>query len=213
MSILFCLIKAWLIGVAIAAPVGPIGMLCIRKTLELGVKGALLVGLGAALADGCYGVIAALGLSAISHFLLQKVLVIKIIGGVFLLYLAHKEIKSTNSSTKGLLKNKTNLQLVSTIFFLTLTNPMTILSFIGIFASISGGPTTTMESLSMVLGIFLGSMSWWLILGGVVVKIKHKLPDIWLERIKYFSALVLAGFGVFAIIGGLLMIDWINFLV
>jgi putative LysE/RhtB family amino acid efflux pump len=71
MSILFYFIKAWLIGIAIAAPVGPIGMLCIRKTLELGLKGALLVGLGAALADGCYGVIAALGLSAISHFLLH----------------------------------------------------------------------------------------------------------------------------------------------
>lgn len=204
---LFYLLKAWLIGIAIAAPVGPIGMLCIRKTLELGLKGAILVGLGAALADGCYGIIAALGLSAISHILLQQVLIIKIIGGVFLFYLAYKEIKNTNLPAKGLVKNQTNLRLVAEIFFLTLTNPMTILSFIGIFASISGGPTTTMESLSMVLGIFLGSMSWWLILGSVVMKIKHKLPAIWLERIKYFSVFILVGFGLFAIIGGLLMIN------
>jgi len=150
------LLKAWMIGVAVAAPVGPIGLLCIRKTLELGLKGAILVGLGAALADSCYGLIAALGLSAISHFLLQKAIIIKIIGGLFLLYLSYKEVKSINPSVAALAKNKTSVKLVSEIFFLTLTNPMTILSFIGIFASISGEATTAIESLSMVLGIFRG---------------------------------------------------------
>jgi putative LysE/RhtB family amino acid efflux pump len=196
-----------MIGVAIAAPVGPIGMLCIRKTLELGIKGAILVGLGAALADSCYGLIAALGLSAISHFLVQKAIVIKIIGGVFLFYLAYKEIKSSGFSGKVLVKSKTGLKLVFEMFFLTLTNPMTILSFVGIFASISGGPATPLASLMMVLGIFLGSMSWWLVLGSIVVKIKHKLPDTWLHRIQYLSAFILAGFGAFAVISGLIAIS------
>jgi putative LysE/RhtB family amino acid efflux pump len=203
MSIMLYLFQAWMIGVAVAAPVGPIGLLCIRKTLELGLRGAILVGLGAALADSCYGLIAALGLSAISHFLLQKAIIIKIIGGLFLLYLSYKEVKSINPSVAALAKSKTSVKLVSEIFFLTLTNPMTILSFIGIFASISGEATTAIESLSMVLGIFLGSMTWWLILGGIIIKIKHKLSETWLHRIKYLSAFILAGFGIFAVVGGL----------
>jgi putative LysE/RhtB family amino acid efflux pump len=206
MSILLYLIKAWMIGIAVAAPVGPIGMLCIRKTLELGFKGAILVGLGAALADSCYGLIAALGLSGLSHFLLEKVVIIKIIGGLFLFYLAYKEIKSITPSVSKLVKSKSSIKIVIEIFFLTLTNPMTILSFIGIFASISGGAITSIESLSMVLGVFLGSMTWWVILGSIIVKIKHKLPEIWLHRIKYLSGFILAGFGLFAVISGLITI-------
>lgn len=192
-----------MIGIAIAAPVGPIGMLCIRKTLELGLVGALAVGLGAAIADSVYGVIAVTGLTALSHFFLEKTVAIKIVGGLFLGYLAYKEIKSETTSKTASAKSHSVLKLIVEIFFLTLTNPITILSFIGIFASISGGPIGTIESFAMVLGILLGSMSWWLILGGVILKIKHKLPDTWIHRIKYLSALILTGFGIFAIYGGL----------
>jgi len=206
MSLILYLLKAWLIGIAVAAPVGPIGTLCIRKTLELGFMGAIAVGLGAALADGVYGLIAALGLTAISHFLLQKIVIIKVVGGLFLLYLAYAEIKSkTNNSGTTLDKNKNLARLTFGVFFLTITNPMTILSFIGIFASIgSGGATTTAETLAMVIGIFLGSMTWWVILGSIIVKIKHKLPESALQGIRYLSALILAGFGLFAIAGSML---------
>jgi putative LysE/RhtB family amino acid efflux pump len=203
MSLISYLLKAWIIGIAIAAPVGPIGMLCIRTTLEMGLKGALWVGLGAVLADGCYGLIAVFGLSTITQVLLQKVIFIKIIGGILLLYLAYKELKTKAPIHKNLKSHKTGLKLVSTIFFLTLTNPMTILSFIGIFASLSGAHTTGLESLCMVFGICLGSMSWWLILGNIVVRIKHHLPDLWLHRIKYVSALILIGFGVASLISTL----------
>lgn len=206
MSLILYLLKAWLIGIAVAAPVGPIGTLCIRKTLELGFMGAVAVGLGAALADGAYGLVAALGLTAISHFLLQKIVIIKVVGGLFLLYLAYAEIKSkTNNSGTVLDINKNLARLTLGVFFLTITNPMTILSFIGIFASIgSGGATTTTETLVMVVGIFLGSMTWWIILGSIIVKIKHKLPESALQGIRYLSALILAGFGLFAIAGSML---------
>jgi putative LysE/RhtB family amino acid efflux pump len=202
-SIVLYFIKAWLIGMAIAAPVGPIGMLCIKKTLELGLLGALMVGLGAAMADSCYGLVAALGLSAISHFLLTKAGIIKVIGGFFLIFLAYKEAKGTKTDTSTSTKSTSKLRLATEVFFLTFTNPMTILSFLGIFASISGGPIDALESSIMVIGIFFGSMTWWLILGLVVVKIKHKLPAIWLERIKYLSSFILGGFGMAALIGGL----------
>ena len=77
---------------------------------------------------------------------------------------------------------------------------MTILSFIGIFASMSGDIITTSESVAMVIGLFLGSMTWWLILGSIVTKIKHRLPEAWIHRIRYLSAMILAGFGAYIIL-------------
>ena len=202
MSNLFYLINAWLIGLAIAAPVGPIGILCIRRTLEHGLRGALAVGLGAALADSVYGGIAATGLTAVSHFLLGQVVFIRVLGGCFLLYLAYKESRSKPTKKEaGVKKNKGALTLQ--VFFLTLTNPMTILSFIGIFASIGGGAATSLGALIMVLGVFLGSMTWWVILGSFIVKVKHKLPEVWIQRIRYLSVIILAGFGVVAILSAL----------
>jgi putative LysE/RhtB family amino acid efflux pump len=203
MSTLIHLMEAWLIGIAIAAPVGPIGMLCIRKTLEIGLVGAIAVGLGAALADSAYGLVAALGLTAVSHFLLAKATYIKLVGGVFLLYLAYMELKVKPSSagvTVG--KSKNMSRLTAEVFFLTLTNPATILSFIGIFASIGGGANSTSEMFLLVLGIFLGSMTWWLFLGTLIVKIKHKLPESWIHRIRYLSAIILGGFGLWAVLSG-----------
>lgn len=206
MSTLIHLMEAWLIGIAIAAPVGPIGMLCIRKTLEIGLVGAIAVGLGAALADSAYGLVAALGLTAVSHFLLAKATYIKLVGGVFLLYLAYRELKVKPSSagvTVG--KSKNMSRLTAEVFFLTLTNPTTILSFIGIFASIGGAATSTTEMFLLVLGIFLGSMTWWLCLGTLIIKIKHKLPESWIHRIRYLSAIILGGFGLWAVLSGFLV--------
>jgi putative LysE/RhtB family amino acid efflux pump len=198
MSTITYLIEAWIIGVAIAAPVGPIGMLCIRKTLEIGMVGAIAVGLGAALADSVYGLIAATGLSAISSFLLAQTTYIKLIGGAFLLYLAYTEIVANPSSSAANVGKKKTSRLIAEVFVLTLTNPATILSFIGIFASIGGGATSATLMALMVFGIFLGSMTWWLILGTIIIHIKHKLPELWIHRIRYVSALILGGFGVWA---------------
>ena len=205
MSILVHLFEAWLIGIAIAAPVGPIGMLCIRKTLEIGLIGAIAVGLGAALADSVYGLIAALGLTAVSLFLLAQTIYIKFIGGLFLLYLAYNELKvRPNSSDAKVMKSKKMGRLTSEVFLLTLTNPATILSFIAIFASIGGGVTSDVEMFLLVAGIFLGSMTWWLFLGTLIVKVKHKLPESRLHGIRYLSACILGGFGLWAVASSLL---------
>jgi len=189
MSILFPLIKAWMLGIAIAAPIGPIGMLCIRKTLEFGLLGAIAVGIGAAIADSIYGFIVVLGLTIVANFLLEKVIFIKILGGIFLLYLAYKEIKTLPNSTVNIGKNKALGKLTAEVFFLTLTNPMT--------------GSSTVEAFAMVIGIFLGSMTWWLILGTIVLKIKHKLPGSWINYIRYLSAVILSLFGVMAVGSGL----------
>lgn len=173
------------------------------KIFELDFRGTILVGLGAALADSIYGFIAALGLSFSAQFLLGKATIIKIIGGMLLLYLAYKELKSKTITNEPSLKAKTNLRLASEVFLLTLANPLTVLSFISVFAFINEGPTTYMKSLMMVLGIFLGSMTWWIVLGSILPKAKNKLSKTWLHRIRYMSALALGGFGIIAIISGL----------
>lgn len=204
MSILLYLFKSWVIGIAIAAPVGPIGMLCIKKTLELGIKAALLVGLGAALADSVYGLIAALGLTAISSIMVENSFMLRLAGGILLLYLAYKEAIGMKVNNAACVKGNTPIGLIIGVFFLTVSNPMTILSFIGIFSSINTGPLTTLESITMVLGVFLGSMTWWCVLGISIHKIKHKLPKIWLERIKWVSCFILASFGLMAIFSSLI---------
>jgi putative LysE/RhtB family amino acid efflux pump len=198
-------IEACLIGIAIAAPVGPIGMLCIRKTIDLGLKGSLAVGLGAALADSVYGLIAAMGISAISQFLMNQVHFIKLIGGLLLIYLAYNEFKQAHVSIKSAEVKEGRLALLTTnVFFLTLANPATILSFIAIFASIGGDSATVAELILLVFGVFVGSMIWWTFLGTLIVKIKHKLPQTWLDRIRYASAIMLGAFGVFALIAGIM---------
>lgn len=200
--------KAWTIGIAIAAIVGPIGMLFIRKTLEVGIKGAIAVGLGATFADGVYGVIAALSLSAISHFLLEQSLYLKLGGGLFLLYLSYQDLKSDMGPEAAKTKNKKPFGLGIEVFFLTLANPITIASFLAIFAGISVGPTSLIESFMMALGVLIGSLTWWIILGGLLLKIRHKIPQEWLCRIKYVSALILGTFGILAIVsGGLTIIN------
>lgn len=197
---LFYFLKAWLIGLAIAAPIGLIGMLCITRALAFGLTGAILVGFGAALADACYGAIAALGLSTMISLLSQQIVVIKAVGGVFLLYLAYREIRHAKITKKVSTIYAKKLQIVCEAFLLTLINPMTILSFVAIFASISSGPVSLFELLAMIAGIFFGSMTWWFILGGIVVKICHKIPSVWLERIHYFSSIVLGSFGAFSLL-------------
>ncbi len=192
--------KAWLIGVAVAAPIGPIGVLCIRRTLDKGFIGAISVGLGAALADSVYGVIAASGFTAISHFFIEQKYLIKLIGGVFLIYLAFKEISSRTVKELKIENGRKNMIFDLKVFLLTLTNPMTILTFIAIFSSLSNEVVKPGIALILVLGIFFGSMTWWLVLGSMICMLRGSLSQTWKNMIRYLSAFVLASFGLFAII-------------
>lgn len=175
-------------------------MLCVRKTIEIGFVGALAVGLGAALADGFYGFVAGAGLTVISTFLLEKTDTIKLLGGLLLIYMAYKESKSSPLKPKPITsKFKSLSKLTSQTFFLTLTNPLTILSFVGIFASIGGDNIDLNKTSWMVSGIFIGSMFWWCILGTITLKTKHYIADKWLHKLHYLTALILLIFGVYAI--------------
>lgn len=169
MHLLF-LVKGMIIGFLVAAPIGPIGSLCINRTLSSGRTSGFISGLGVALADGFYGAVAAYGLTMISGFLLSHQFWFRLAGSVFLLYIGVKVLLSkplegaTARGGKGLAAD-----LVSA-FFLTLTNPVTILLFAAIFANLGLGTSGRdfLPATMMVAGVFLGSALCWFILSGLV---------------------------------------------
>ena len=196
--------RGLVIGFSIAAPVGPIGVLCIRRTLADGQISGLVSGLGAATADAMYGCVAGFGLTFISSALIDQQMWLRLFGGLFLLYLGLKTLLSrpaeqaANAAGGGLLGSY-----VST-FLLTVTNPLTILSFAAIFAGLGLANTSGnyVSALILVLGVFLGSASWWLLLSGGVGVFREKFNAqglLWVNRI---SGAIITVFGVIAL-GGL----------
>src|SRR5512141_3127532 len=165
------LIKGFVIGFAIAAPVGPIGVLCIRRTLAEGRAIGFISGLGAATADMSYGAIAAFGLTAVQDLLVRQQLWLHVIGGLFLVYLGVRtfitlpaERPAPGQAADGWLS-----AYLSTLG-LTLTNPATIVSFTVIFAGLRLGESdgSYLSALSIVLGVLFGSAAWWLTLSSLV---------------------------------------------
>jgi threonine/homoserine/homoserine lactone efflux protein len=196
-------IKGLILGFSIAAPVGPIGLLCIRRTLAEGRVSGFVTGLGAATADALYGAVAAFGLTAVSSLLLSYQVPIRIIGGIFLLYVATKIFFSKPAQNEAGTHTAMSLvrSYVST-FFLTLTNPSTVISFIAVFAGLgivsSGGYGSAG---AIVLGVFIGSTLWWLLLSTGLGSLKTKINDrglVWVNRI---SGLLMAMLGIWSLVG------------
>jgi len=198
------LIKSFVIGLSIAAVVGPISVLCIQRTLSRGYVYGLISGLGVATADGTYGSIAAFGLTAISTFLVNEEVWIRAIGGAFLLYLGIRTMMSKPAEKAAAAAKARNLPgAYASILLLTLTNPLTILSFAAIFAGIgvSGGKGGYLAATLVVLGVFLGSATWWLLLTSGVSLLRKKITPRWLAWLNRISGAVLVIFGIVALIG------------
>lgn len=198
---LFC--KGLLIGFAIAAPVGPIGILCIQRSLHDGFKIGFMTGVGAALADGTYGLIAGFGLTAISSLLIAQQFWIRMIGGLFLLYLGIKLIlKPPREKSAKTTYDKSSLHACGTTFLLTLANPATILSFIAVFAGLGLGTIHPdfIHALILVLGITLGSAAWWLSLSSFIAFILHKrVSSSFMKSVNWIAGAILFGFGLVSI--------------
>jgi threonine/homoserine/homoserine lactone efflux protein len=148
-----------MMGFSIAAPVGPIGVLCIRRTLSEGRRAGLLTGLGAATADAVYGCVAGFGLVFISRVLVSHRIWLRFFGGLFLCYLGIKTFLAKPAQQVPSIERSGLISAYVSTFFLTLTNPMTIVSFVGIFAGLglaSGGDWVSATAL--VFGVFLGSV-------------------------------------------------------
>jgi threonine/homoserine/homoserine lactone efflux protein len=199
-------LRGLLIGLSIAAAVGPISILCIQRTLERGRLYGLVSGLGAATADACYGSIAAFGLTVISTFLLNQHLWIRLLGGIFLLYLGIKTF-TTRPAARAAIAQAHNFPgaYLSTLL-LTLTNPTTILSFIAIFAGIGVGAASKsyLSAATVVAGVFLGSALWWVILTSGVSLLRSRFTPRWLLWINRCSGIGITVFGIIALVGAAL---------
>jgi threonine/homoserine/homoserine lactone efflux protein len=192
-------LKGFIMGLAIAAPVGPIGILCIQRTLHTGFSTGLMTGLGAALADGTYGLIAGFGLTIISSFLVKEQFWIRAIGALFLIYLGIKLL--FKKPTQGSFGNTriSSWYAFGTSYVLTLTNPATILSFMAIFAGLGLGTihNNFLQALALILGIVCGSALWWLLLsGGVAFILHHQLNAKVLRNINRASGVAIIVFGL-----------------
>ena len=195
------LIKGFSIGLAVAAPVGAIGVLCIHRTLTYGRGIGLISGLGAATADGIYGCIAGFGLAALSNFLVDRAFWFQSMGGLFLIYLGVKTFSAQPKDDIVKDKRSSIPNAYFSTFLLTLTNPTTILSFIGIFAGLglvnTGG--NYQDALILVGGVFSGSATWWLFLSFGIDRLQKSfnLGNLrWLNRL---SGVGIIAYGIVAL--------------
>jgi threonine/homoserine/homoserine lactone efflux protein len=196
--------KGVLIGFSIAAPVGPIGVLCIRRSLADGPYLGLATGLGAATADAAYGCIAGFGLTAISNFLVGQKLWLGVLGGLFLCYLGVRTFVS-KPAEEAAQADKTGLfSAYITTLFLTLANPMTVLSFVAVFAGLGLGASRDYLSASaLVTGVFAGSAFWWLLLSNGVAIFRSALGLNWMRTVNQLSGIIILAFGLYSLAASL----------
>jgi threonine/homoserine/homoserine lactone efflux protein len=194
------LLKGLILGFVIAAPVGPIGVLCIRRSLEDGPQVGLITGLGAATADVIYGCIAAFGLTAISTFLVSQRFWLGFLGGLFLCYLGIRTFvsKPTDGRVEGQGKGRFSAYLST--FFLTVTNPMTILSFTAVFAGLGLGTTSNyLDATALIAGVFVGSAAWWLLLSSGVGILRSRFSSRSLMFVNRLSGVVIFVLGLYSL--------------
>ncbi len=193
-------LKSLALGLAIAAPLGPIGVLCINRTLEKGFWAGMAGGLGTALADASYAALAAAGFAAFSAALQAIDMPLKLVGGLFMIYLGLSGLRTPPASKAASVGARDLIGTVSATFFLTIANPATILSFAAIFAGLGLVNTPGLAAaVTVVGGVFFGSLLWWLFLSGVVAGLHHRLPAGFTRGTAILSGVVLIGFGMWAI--------------
>ncbi|MBL8630320.1 MAG: LysE family transporter [Rhodospirillaceae bacterium] len=197
--------KGLLIGVSIAAPVGPIGVLCMRTTLAQGMLSGFVTGLGAAVADAIYAAIGALGIAAVTALLQSAGPYLRLVGIAVLLWIAWgtwRQVPGDKAADNGAAGKSLWVAFASTCA-LTITNPMTILSFAAIFAGAGLTAGSTSQAAVLVAGTFAGSMAWWLFLSGTVAAFRAKIGLSTLGLINKISALILIGFAIWMLVQAL----------
>ncbi|WOD37779.1 LysE/ArgO family amino acid transporter [Nodosilinea sp. E11] len=195
------LLKGMGLGLAIAAPVGPIGLLCIRRSLTQGRWMGLVTGLGAATADGLYGCIAGFGLTAVADLLVDHTQMLRLMGGLFLCYLGLTTLRADPAREAAKLSSRGLWGAYASTLVLTLTNPATIFSFIAIFAGLGlvDSSQSWGASLALIFGVFLGSALWWLCLSWGVTLFSQRLTPTRLKWLNRLAGAAIFAFGLVAI--------------
>lgn len=189
------------LGVSIAAPVGPIGVLCIQRTLAKGRRSGFVSGLGAASADAVYGAIAGFGITALSSLFLDYQTGIRLGGGLLLLYLGVQSFRAEPAEAAASTSDvRTLAQDYGSTFLLTITNPVTILAFVGIFAGLGVGISGDyLDAAVLVAGVFAGSALWWFVLSTGVSLFRTRFTRPVMRRVNQLAGVVIAGFGLVAV--------------
>ncbi len=198
--------RGLILGFTIAAAVGPISVLCIRRTLAEGRLVGLASGMGVATADATYGAIAAFGLTALTDLLIDWRRALGLVGGSFLLWLAWKTIRSVpgEAATTGGAGRRGLVGAYLSILGLTLTNPLTILSFAALFVGLGVPGGDAAGATALTLGVFTGSAAWWVVLVTVVGAVRGRLTPAGLRRVNVASGTLIGAFGIVALLSALM---------
>lgn len=197
-------LKGLIAGLAIAAPVGPVNVLCASRTLSKGRASGLVSGLGAATADALYGAVAGFSISLVIDFLRQEESPIRILGGLLLIAIGILYFRKRPQPLDAASPNNTGHSDYTSTLLLTLTNPTTILSFIAVLAALGMGHHRSLWlSFLLVGGIFCGSMLWWIVLVQIVNRLRDHFNSraiAWMNRI---AGLAIGAFGLVSFLAGL----------
>ncbi len=195
------LIRGTIAGLIIAAPVGPVNVLCIQRTIAKGWRSGVISGVGAAAADTLYGAVAGFSITYIIQFLIREQFWIRIVGGALLVAIGISYLfkRPRDLQEKG--KGGTEYTDVQSTFLLNLTNPTTVLSFLAVLATlgIEGGGPWWLGTV-LVAGIFCGSMLWWIVLASAVNHFRDRFGErtmVWMNRI---AGVAIGGFGIAAMV-------------
>lgn len=196
------LLKGLVMGFSIAAPVGPVGLLCIRRTLAKGRLSGLVSGLGAASADGLYGLLAGLGIGALAEWLVSGQTWLRLGGGILLILLGLQTFFSQPAQTPASASSRGLLGDYFSALALTLSNPLTILSFAAVFASLglSSQGAYSRAVAGLVTGVFCGSAAWWLLLSGAVGLLRERITPLQMRWVNRVSGLLIFAFGTWTVI-------------
>jgi threonine/homoserine/homoserine lactone efflux protein len=199
----FYLLKGMILGLSVAAPIGPVSVLVIRRTLSSGHKFGFLSGLGATTAVTTYSLIAALGLTFVTNLLLGQQFLFRLIGGIFLCYLGVKIFLSKLAEKGASAKGESLFRSYLSVLFLTITNPLAILTFSGMFAGLGLAQegVNYISGLQVVLGVSIGSATWWLLLSIGVSLLQNRINSKVLSWVNRISGIIVVIFGLIALFG------------
>ncbi|MGE4062791.1 MAG: LysE family translocator [Rhodospirillaceae bacterium] len=184
------------LGLAIAMPVGPISLLCIQQALTRGFGAGIAAGLGVASADAAYGAIAAFGLTAITNFLVNLQVPLRVLGLLAMLWLAFRIWRDADAPKHLAAGVRSGAATTAQMFALTIANPMTIITFLALFAGAGAGMAGYDFSAALTAGVFAGSFLWWVVLSWIVGIVRERINDRSLGWINRASALMIAAFGL-----------------
>jgi threonine/homoserine/homoserine lactone efflux protein len=196
------LLKGFTVGFLVAAPIGPIAILCIRQTVAYGFWIGMASALGASIADAMYSTAAALGASSINHIFQEYAQIFYCIGGAFLLYIGGKVFITKIAEVKTEKETSTFTAAFFYTFVLTFMSPMTTLLFITMFSNsgVFEKPLFTPDIVSLSFGVFCGAMVWWIILCGSVAKIYQRFKSVAVfQLVNKLSGIAIMCFALFTL--------------